>query len=1394
MEIKPPNTKPSISLVSTIFGCLVAGIIFALILVIFMHPVKYSFYFFSLTLAGLLFFIIFRYRDGFEIAIMKPVRLVDCVMMIFASIILFSNIIGSYSSEVIFLTALIVVFFLPGWALLRALGLDRIIRGSIELFVLSFSLSVITSALILLSGLFLQSHSVAFNKFVTLVFFSISIIPFITRWWIGRKESVSRIKARYNYSELFCIAWLSIFFIFVIWNLYPGMAYVPGNDIVRHYSIFKQVFQSPDIYFTVYPWFHSLLALLDQISLHPSMELMQSGLAMMSIIVIFSFYMMARSYLRQIDSRAPMIATILFTAFAGFGWIYFLQQADTISDIDQEWDVLNRSHDASYYDIGIGGPTEIWLWFRPLTLGFAILFVLLYLLNSKELSMPIYVAITSALVLALMQIHTPELVVFTLLIWVAALFFPSIKLRTKETAISILIGIACSSILSYSYSYIFSPRYASELSDIQVSLIAVLAGTSLIFLRKTERIKFGSLKINWNLVIAILGAAYLILLYFWNSISDNFKLMSVIGVYEVYGIPWEFYPLLLGIVGLLAIPGMIIILKNSRNHPVVIFVALFLLTMVLGRALTFLNANSMHSEYYERRLIPIMQASASVVASIVILQIVRWLESRNQRSSYAKHLKSLLSLTTLSILILAGSLSTFSTFEFQTLSINSVSLTDMEKTQSPYGRFDPYTTILTVGGRSKNIAEFSLAGYIPHNNNGHQLWTSQSPELPLKFLYGLNNSAVLYLSPNDIDQIIENNYAGKYLVSHLLSVSLPYNSSSIVGTHQLPKLVPVAPKSDTVLVVPESVDRRIYYAYDILSQSGYNYTTAFQFDINSISKARIIIAPSETLAIELIRHKKDYNLQYQYLIVLNLDGYGKISRLAPANPSLVIDLGTDGKWTPMTTVQDLSFNSGSTQARELNTTASAFSYTQEGDYGLQNNSSINLGKPLNLTDFDFAYLSWNGRGDGKSYRIQFSSGSKESFSYTFEDSIQGSQQIVLPLQKTPEKSMSGVDYRHQTSGNPFWSKIVGIELRAQDSSQNAIVNFSNASLGFSKWLNSSSIEGPNYLKRIQFPSSMSLPPITIESNYTSTAYYDGGVPFVSRQYSDSHTIYHFNLYPLVQNIDSNDNNASAAYYKILGKIMGPYNLPLKPYEFKDRSPSSLVADRVAAFENVTFSGDLSIKSTSAIVVVPRSTTMTLRINGDESQLENVSQITPIDSSSVTINASKGTMSGGSGFYSSVSLDQSLISFSGQPVRLILENSFGNQTSEITASNIEFLLSKAFVLIREPQIDSTNATTFNNFYGYGELFRQLGGVLGSNLFVTGKTSFQADYFDEFIIISDLAINGEIIRSDPVYGYDELGSLINLSSDHIVLFAMVGVVLYFFSRYRIIPNRESTWFKI
>ena len=97
-----------------------------------------------------------------------------------------------------------------------------------------------------------------------------------------------------------------------------------------------------------------------------------------------------------------------------------------------------------------------------------------------------------------------------------------------------------------------------------------------------------------------------------------------------------------------------------------------------------------------------------------------------------------------------------------------------------------------------------------------------------------------------------------------------------------------------------SIDRfHYYYAYDILSLGGYNYTTAIISDIDSISKAKIVVAPSEEIALKVMDYKREYDLQYEKLIVLNLDGYGHLVDIgsAQSSPSVVED-NASSKWVP----------------------------------------------------------------------------------------------------------------------------------------------------------------------------------------------------------------------------------------------------------------------------------------------------------------------------------------------------------------------------------------------------------------------------------------------------------------------------------------------------------------
>ena len=278
----------------------------------------------------------------------------------------------------------------------------------------------------------------------------------------------------------------------------------------------------------------------------------------------------------------------------------------------------------------------------------------------------------------------------------------------------------------------------------------------------------------------------------------------------ILAVPWEFYPTLLGLVGIIAIPGVILVVKKYRSHPIIIFTVLFILAIVFGRIITYVNADFEYTGYWERRFIPFVYVSCSLLAPIVVLSVIEATKATTRgrgkkRWIAIKHLKGLKNVTTvgiLSFLVLGGILSTFLSVEFGILGNQKYALTDNEtKLQSSLNNVDPYSTLLTVTERSRNIAEYANLGYNV-NYFRNQLWPSESPELPLNILSSLNSSAIIYLNKQDLEEITTNkNYENGYIASHLLKVA-PVTKEGFGGeVLQTPRLTPPSSRSDMVLVL-----------------------------------------------------------------------------------------------------------------------------------------------------------------------------------------------------------------------------------------------------------------------------------------------------------------------------------------------------------------------------------------------------------------------------------------------------------------------------------------------------------------------------------------------------------------------------------------------------------------
>jgi len=380
----------------------------------------------------------------FSVRIPNFVRLIDYFFIV-SSIILFATLLNfNLGTEVTFYVSIIVSFFLPGWIFLRLIGLVNTNKnkvGIIATLCLSFVCSLGFTSMIFFTTSFLSSE-IKFPQ--SEIYLLISLLPLI-------KDSLQKLRLKKNsfsesgqkkirLTEILILAWILLFFIYIISSLYPSMGDVPYLDIFRLYSQSKEMYLTPELFQSSYPWFHLILGNLDNMSSPPSW-LFQFGIAHLSILAIFAFYIMSKSYLQKIENRAHILATVFFFVFSGFGWVFFIEQKLSLTDISEYFDFLITVRNATYWDVLFGQGPWLWFWFRPLTIGFTIFFVMLYLMKQENFSKSIFIVVSSLVLLTLGQIHLPELIIFSVLIFALAIFFPKIKLRLKETVISTLIAI-----------------------------------------------------------------------------------------------------------------------------------------------------------------------------------------------------------------------------------------------------------------------------------------------------------------------------------------------------------------------------------------------------------------------------------------------------------------------------------------------------------------------------------------------------------------------------------------------------------------------------------------------------------------------------------------------------------------------------------------------------------------------------------------------------------------------------------------------------------------------------------------------------------------------------------------------------------------------------------------
>jgi len=880
----------------------------------------------------------------------------------------------------------------------------------------------------------------------------------------------------YNLFDALLLLWISLFIIFAISSLYPQMASIPGLDMVRHFSSSRLLMLTQDAYHSPYPWFHMTWAVVYELS-SPPMDVFQTGLAYLSLVVVLSFYIMAKAYLGNVDKRAPILSTVFFSVFSGFGWLHFLGEKLITSDPSKQLDILRASNNASYWDIGYGQGPWLWLWFRPLTLGLTGLFVLLYLLKRTDVDKKSFFILSYFTVLSLSLLHFSELIFYTMLLFMLSLFLaPAVQIRLKDSLFALLLALITLSGFSILYNFI---SVEIQIPVIDIIIAIIISALSISIIKLKQRISNPTLRIFKTeketyiyYIISGLTALWLAMLLYWLTNANSFQVSMVP---PIWAVPWMLYPVLLGICGLLTFPAIFHIIKRYRNQAVITFVLMFILSILFGRLLTYMNLQSF-TGYYERRFIPLAFSASAIMASILILHAIKRIQRNRFRCSLL-----------LSLLVVGGLTSTILSIDYQNLAMQESMLNSAEQSQVVLlNKLNPNAYLLTFSPRSLRVAEYAPFAWRIGYFRDH-IWPATSPELVLNTLFSTGHPAAIYLSEKDHTQLLTDPYITGYVIQHLLNTLPPFlcnDNGALI--YQTQAIAPPTQNSSIILVMPENYSTvNSLYAYDIMSSAGYNYTTAYISDVKTLAEAEIIVVPSEILASKILDLRNDLQLNFSKLIILNLDGYyGKLAEIN--HPSLNATLTSTNfgeaflrdsahPYETLTNITGIEVTPFILETTSLNNSliladdnASTFWKASAGLEGnistpeliddpksktsgensleikVSNGSyaqwqvSWDFGNITDLEAYDFISFYWYGKGDGMKYVIQVNTNTPDKhFWYQFTDSWEGWKKVILPMHVVDgSHSLYGVQFAKVTKNEASWQNVKKIDFKLSGANLN----------------------------------------------------------------------------------------------------------------------------------------------------------------------------------------------------------------------------------------------------------------------------------------------------------------------------------------------------------------------
>ena len=710
----------------------------------------------------------------------------------------------------------LVTYFVPGSAILFLLG-EWKGGGGFSFIGMACALSVVANGLIYFILTTISAPVGSYSEVFLGTYLALSLLP------VARKAMTSSLGGGSSLSidlpELIILSGYAAVVAGALLILYPFYALLPSADITTHFVVAHLASVFPTSLRSLYPFsdFSQAVAILLSrppagvdllLTFNPAL---QATLAFAgAVVLMLTFYSLAKSFLKGLGPRMPLVATGIFMFFGGLAWT---QVQNTAFSQPFSGAALYRLFTASYWDAQAGPGQALWFWFRPITLGVLFLMLLLSLLATRHEDPRRAMVLSALLATGLYFVHVPELMVFVALLFVLAVLKPASMPGLGQVAAGLFVSCPIVALLALEQMHLGILSIGYKI--LGLFLIGSISTCAVARFVPRPRIHVGSGIVRIVGFLSLVGYVSLALTWLLSPLSFNSNSVSALQI-----VPTELYPVLLGIGGLLALLALVFY-DDFRSRPLLASICMLVVFFIIGRSLSLLNVYAFDTGYWERRIIPILAVPLSILASFGLIRVCSIIQRRTS---------SVVMVATLGLVVVLGTSSMLLGVTWGTVVYSPALLGPSDAPTASYLASNVTANHIVFPSASEtSLATYASGAHVA--GTGSLLnFEEEYPEAPLIAMVDTGQGSSYVLANASETGGPGTGNGSDYVLSHLLGVLPVQYASGTTTLYSLGNISAPSLTSSTCIDVARSPGAEELFAYDMLSVLRANYTSVLETD------------------------------------------------------------------------------------------------------------------------------------------------------------------------------------------------------------------------------------------------------------------------------------------------------------------------------------------------------------------------------------------------------------------------------------------------------------------------------------------------------------------------------------------------------------------------------------